>query len=400
MQSLQKTLLMISIISLLNSCAMWDQLQDATLNLGNTLFGEENTAEPPAILTEYKAEIAPEIIWKTQIGVGKNKQAIKLNLAVNEGHVYSADQQGLLQSRHANTGELIWELDCQHYLSAGPSVDANTIIVGGSDAQVLAIDKNNGTILWTHKVSSEVLAVPLIAEGVIIIRTTDGSVFGLDQSDGHQLWSVEETPPALMLRGLATPILLQNKLLIGFASGKLIAIDLHSGKNLWETVVAMPTGRSEVERLVDLAADPVSQESLIYVSSYQGGLSAVAADGNIVWRNEKLSSASGLNSDGRYVYLTDNNSDVWQVDPRSGGTLWKQAELHYRLLTAPVVAGEWLLVGDYQGYLHWLSRNDGRLLARLSITESAIDNKVVVVDDIIYVYAKDGTLAAIKAKVL
>jgi outer membrane protein assembly factor BamB len=396
----QRKLVLILLLSLtLSGCATFEHLKDATQNLGNSLFGDNTNSEPPAVLTDYKSELEINVLWKAQVGVGKNKQALKLNLAVADHRVYVADKQGLVQAREATTGQLLWEIEAQHPLSAGPGIGANAVILGGSDAQVLAVNKTDGSLLWMTRVSSEVLAVPVIAEGVVIIRTTDGEVVALDEKDGHRIWSVEETPPALMLRGLGTPVMVKNTVMLGFASGKLMALELHSGKNLWETTVAMPTGRSEVERLVDLAADPVSQEDLIYVSSYHGGLSALTAEGNVLWRNEHLSSATGVGSDGRYLYITDNDSDVWQVDPRTGGTLWKQAELHYRVLTAPVVYGEAVLVGDYEGYLHCLGRNDGRLLARIQLSSSALDSKPIVVDDTVYIYAKDGTLAALKAKV-
>jgi outer membrane protein assembly factor BamB len=188
---------------------------------------------------------------------------------------------------------------------------------------------------------------------------------------------------------------------MGFASGKLLALQLETGKNLWEATVAVPSGRSEVERLVDLSTDPIEIEGMVFISSYHGGTSAaVAADGNMLWRNEHLSSASGLSSDWRYLYVSDIESDVWQIDQRNGSTLWKQHDLHYRSLSAPLAYEEYVVVGDFEGYLHWLSRSDGRQLARIKIAEAGIDSKPVVANDVIYIYSKDGTLAALKAKAI
>jgi outer membrane protein assembly factor BamB len=397
-----KSLLFIALVGLtLSGCAGLEGLKEASQSLGDSLFGAESNAEPPAELQEYKPELTIDVLWKENIGVGKEKQNLKLNLAISAGKVFVADKEGLVQARASDNGHLLWETKTELPLSAGPGLSADSVILGSSDAKVVALNNQTGETLWTTTVSSEVLAEPVIADNVVIVRTTDGAVIALDEKDGHKLWKFEESVPALILRGLGKAIIIKDHVMVGFSNGKLVAMELKTGKSVWETTVAMPTGRSEVERLVDLVADPVENEGIIYISSYHGGSSAVATtDGGMVWRNEHLSSAAGLTFDNRYLYLTDSNSDVWQVDQRNGATLWKQQELHYRLLTAPAIYEEYVVVGDFSGYLHWLSRSDGRQLGRVQVTKQAIDSKPVVVDDVIYVYAKDGTLAALKAKVL
>jgi outer membrane protein assembly factor BamB len=241
----------------------------------------------------------------------------------------------------------------------------------------------------------------VIANGVVIVRTTDGTVIALNEKTGQQLWRFEESLPPLTLRGVSKPLILNDRVIAGFANGKLVALQLKTGKNIWETTVAMPSGRSEVERLVDLATDPLEKDGILFISSYHGGTSAVmATDGNMMWRNEQLSSAAGLAADWRNLYISDTNSDVWQIDPRNGATLWKQQDLHFRALSAPLAYQEYVVVGDFEGYVHWLSRSDGRQLGRIQIAKEAIDSTPVVTNDVIYIYAKDGTLAALKAKAL
>lgn len=385
----------------LTGCATLEGLKDSAQDLVSSVLGIGANAEPPAELVEYKPEIALDVLWKEHVGIGKDNQNLKLDIAVDHDKLFVADRDGLVQARNSDNGQLLWEVDTDLPFSAGPGVGNNSLILGSSDAKVIALDSANGAQLWSSRVSSEVLSVPVIADGIVIVRTTDGAVIALNEKTGQALWKFEESLPPLTLRGVSKPLLIKDQLIVGFANGKLIALQLKTGKSLWETTVAMPSGRSEVERLVDLASDPLEKDGILFISSYHGGTSAVmSSDGNMMWRNEQLSSAAGLTADWRYLYTSDTNSDVWQIDPRNGSTLWKQADLHYRSLTAPLAYEEYVVVGDYDGYVHWLSRSDGRQLARVQIATGAIDSKLVVINDVIYIYAKDGTLAALKAKAL
>lgn len=385
----------------LSGCAALQGLKDSVQDLAGSILGTGNNSEPPAELTEYKPDLEIDVLWKEQIGVGKDNKNLKLDLALNNDKIFVADREGLVQARSSESGQLLWETDTNLPFSAGPGVGSNTLILGSSDAKVTALDNSSGEKLWTSTVSSEVLAVPVVANGVVIVRTTDGTVIALDEKTGRQLWRFEESLPALTLRGVSKPLILKDRVIAGFANGKLVALQLKTGKNEWETTVAMPSGRSEVERLVDLAGDPLEKDGILFISSYHGGTSAVMAkDGNMMWRNDQLSSASGLTADWRNLYISDINSDVWQIDPRNGSTLWKQNELHFRALSAPLAYQEYVVVGDYEGYVHWLSRSDGKQLGRIQIAKSAIDSAPVLANDVVYIYAKDGTLAALKAKAI
>ncbi len=180
-------------------------------------------------------------------------------------------------------------------------------------------------------------------------------------------------------------------------TGKLVAINLLDGAYIWETSIAIPRGRSEVERLTDINGSPVFNDNKIFVSSFNSGINAVTpVDGDVLWRNELISANQGLNTDYSYLYLTDVNSDVWQLDQRNGASYWKQTDLHQRRLSIPVVYEEYVVVGDFEGYLHWLSKVDGRLLGRIEITDEPIVAQPVVVNKVLYVYATDGTLAAVQ----
>ncbi len=384
-------------LTLLPGCSTMDTLSDGMSGISDYFLGGEDNADPPAVLAEYTAEVKPEILWKVSVGVGADEQTLKLIPVIGSGKILAADREGLVQARSLTTGDLIWETETGVHFSGGPGLSTGSVILGSSDAEVVSLNLETGAVQWKTAVSSEVLSVPIIAHDIVVVRTTDGSVVALDEKTGGKRWHYERTVPILSLRGTGSPIIVEDNVIGGFDNGKLMALRLLDGKYVWETSIAIPKGRSEVERLVDLDVDPIEINGVVYVASYQGGIAAISElDGDVLWRNETLSSHTGLSSDRRYLYLSDAESNVWQLDQRSGASLWKQKELHQRRLTAPAIYENYVVVGDLEGYVHWLSITDGRQLGRVQVKDSAIDAKPIVVDNTVYVYTKDGTLAALK----
>jgi outer membrane protein assembly factor BamB len=383
----------------LAGCAAYDAVTEGVSGISDYFLGGEDNSDPPALLVEYTPEIKIEELWKETVGDGADEQSLKLVPAIGFGKILAADREGLVEARDLSTGRLIWEAETEVYFSAGPGLGAGTVILGSRDAEVVALNSENGELLWKSQVSSEVLSVPVIAHGTVIVRTTDGAVIALNEKTGAKQWSYEHNAPALSVRGIGAPLIVEDNVIEGYDNGKLMALRLADGKYVWETSIAIPKGRSEVERLVDLDVDPIEVAGVIYIASYHGGAAAVSElDGDVLWRNEAISSYTGLSNDFRYLYLSDSTDDVWQLDQRSGASLWKQKELHQRKLTAPAVYGSYVVVGDFEGYVHWLSTTDGRQLGRIKVADSEIDAKPIVVDNTVYVYAKDGTLAALQAR--
>lgn len=385
--------------TLLPGCAAVDTLKDGVSGINNYFMGGEDNAEPPSVLLEYTPEAKVEVLWKETVGVGAAEQSLKLIPVIGSGKILAADHEGLVQARSLTTGNLIWETETDVHFSGGPGLGDGTVILGSSNAEVVALNIETGAELWKAAVPSEVLSVPVVAHGMVIVRTTDGSVIALDEKTGGKRWNYERNVPALSLRGTGSPLVVEENVIGGYDNGKVMALRLADGKFVWETSIAIPKGRSEVERLVDLDVDPIVNNGVIYIASYQSGIAAISElDGDVLWRNESISSHSGLSNDSRYLYLSDSQSHVMQLDQRSGSALWKQKELQHRRLTAPAPYENYVAVGDLEGYVHWLSGTDGRQLGRVQITDGAIDAKPIVVDNTVYVYAKDGTLAALKVR--
>lgn len=389
--------LLISLV--LTACTIVEPIGEAFTGITDYFLGGTDNTDPPSPLVEYNQELDIEDIWKESIGVGAEEQSLRLVPAVSGGKIVAADREGLVQARNVSNGDLIWEVETEFHFSGGPGLGAGTVILGTSDAEVVALNIENGEILWKSPVSSEVLSVPIISQSSVVVRTTDGSMVALREQTGDKLWNYERNVPALSIRGTGSPIIVEENVIIGEDNGKLMALRLDDGKFAWETSVALPKGRSEIERLVDLDADPIEFGGVIYVASYHGGVGAVSElNGDVLWRKDDISSSSGLSSDSHYLYLTDNESHIMQLDHRSGSPLWKQKDLHQRKLTAPATYQNYVVVGDLEGYVHWLSTADGRQLANIKITDGAIDARPIVVDDIVFIYAKDGILAALKVR--
>jgi outer membrane protein assembly factor BamB len=379
-------------------------LEDSLSGVKDYFTGGADNTDPPNELVELTPEVQINEIWNESIGIGADGQTMKLVPAIGNGKIYAADRDGLVQARNLSTGALVWEVEIENdagdetHFSSGPGVSAQSVILGSDDGEVIALNSETGAVIWKSKVSSEVMAVPVIAESQVIIRTTDGVVIALNEKTGQKSWNYEHTVPALTVRGTGAPLILGDTLIEGYDNGKLLALQLSDGKYLWESSITIPKGRSEVERLVDLDVDPIEAGGMVYSASYNGGTAAVAAsNGEGQWRNEEVSSITGLSQDAEHLYVTSVKDHVLQLDKRTGSSLWEQKELHGRKLTAPVSYQSYIVVGDYDGYVHWLSATDGRQLGRTQVANEAIEAKPVVDGDTVYIYAKDGTLAALKA---
>ncbi len=385
----------------LTACTALDTMKESISGISDYFSGGEDNADPPALLTELNSadEVHAEVVWDTSIGVGSDDKSVKLTPIVSGSAIIVADREGMVQARDLKTGDKIWSTQTDLFLSGGTGLGDDLVVFGSSNAEVIALSAQTGEIRWKSTVSGEILAAPVVATHSVIVRTTDGTIAALDSKTGGKLWSYEHNVPALTIRGMSAPLVVNDKVIAGYDNGKLIALALANGKYAWETSVAIPKGRSEVERLVDLDADPIEINDIVYLASYRGGIAAVSAsDGDMMWRNDAISSHTGLSNDFRYLYITDSHAHVWQIDQHSGAGLWQQKELHHRRLTAPAMYQNYIVVGDFEGYVHWLSSTDGRQLGRIQITDEPIENKPIVVDDVVYVYAKDGTLSALKIK--
>ena len=359
-------------------------------------FKDDVYEVPPAELTEFSQEFQPTIAWSAATG-GSDDNYTSLDAWLQGDAVVAIDSEGEVNNYDAKTGKRRWRADLEVPVATGVGGGEGLILVGTKEGQVLALDEKNGTLLWKVKLTSEILAPPKAAQGIVVASTSDGRMTGLSVTDGQVLWNYQRAVPLLSLRGASAPVLAGDKVIAGYANGKLVALSILDGKVMWEKSVAIPRGRTELDRLVDIDSDPVIVNDTVYVVAYHGRLAALSLDdGAILWTRD-MSSRSGLDVvQGDAVYVSDDEGNVWALQDGSGDSLWRQTRLLRRKLTAPVVVGDNLIVGDLEGYVHWISRQDGRFTSRVRVTDAAIRSKPVVSDNLVFVMAADGTLTAFR----
>ncbi|WP_428608254.1 outer membrane protein assembly factor BamB [Sedimenticola sp.] len=358
-------------------------------------FADEDNSEPPAELVEMQESVPTRLLWSSSISDGSDEQRVKLVPVVEGGKVYAASRSGEVRALDASTGRVLWSIETELEISGGPGAGEGLVLFGTSNGEVVALDQAGGTEKWRARVSSEVLSVPKAGRGVVVVHTIDGKLFGLDATSGDQKWIYDRSIPVLTLHGSSSPVITGGRVICGFASGKLVMLNLQNGDLLWELTVSAPSGRSELERMVDIDGDPLIIGDVVYAVTYQGEMAAVSLDTGIVLWRRKLSSYAGMGADYSQIYVSDATDHVVSVDPGNGSAIWKNKKLQYRKLTAPVVLGSHILVGDFEGYLHFLSREDGRLEGRMRVAKSAISTPPLVIDGTVYVYADGGEMAAL-----
>lgn len=373
-------------------------LLGACSTVTNYFEGGKENQEPPKPLVQFTPSIKIKVLWSRQVGDGADSRYLKLTPAIEGNDIYAADRAGLVTAYDARTGEQGWQTQTQAPIAGGPGVSEHLVLVGTSKGQVIALDRATGKIAWRSPVTSEVLCAPVESEGIVVARTLDGKLFGLDAATGKHLWVYDRTVPVLTLRGNSRPVVVAGGVIAGFDSGRVVAVLLKTGQEIWETQVAVPHGRTELERMVDIDANPVVAGDVVYVATYQGRIAALELrSGRILWRRD-MSTSTGIAVDEHNVYVTDSKSHVWALDRSTSASVWRQSQLEARAVTGPAVYQGYVVVGDLQGYVHWLSSDDGSFVGRTQVDGGAIVAAPVVNNGIVYVYSSGGTLTALQAE--
>lgn len=366
---------------------------------GCSTFSAKDNTDPPAELVDLESQLKIKTLWSKSF-TGSDGGFLKLVPALEGDRLYIAESSGEVTALEAETGKKLWSVDLDVPISGGPGVNEGLLAIGTLEAELILLDANDGSERWRKPVSSEVLSVPAIGRGRVICRTIDGRVTAFAANDGESRWVYNRRVPVLTLRGDSSPLLHETQVLVGFANGRLVALSLDSGAPSWDAMITVPTGRTELERVVDIDAELKLVEGTVYAAAYHGELAAVSEiSGVVLWRRD-ISSHAGLDADWRQIYVSDEADHIWSLDATNGATLWQQKVLHARKLSAPAMVDGYLVVGDYDGYVHWLSQYDGKILARSRVGGDAIREKPLVYNGIVYVLDEGGTLTALRAEAI
>ena len=353
-------------------------------------LGSNKTGKEPAKLSEFKQSARLEVRWHHAVGdAGSNA----LQPAVTRDAVYAANAAGELFRLERATGRQVWRADSGFAISGGVGAGEGLLLVGSMKGDLAAFEES-GKLRWKVKVSSEVLSAPQIANGMVVVRTGDGRIAGLSALDGSRQWLYEYATPALIVRNYAGVSIERGIVYAGFAGGKLAAIGPANGISVWEATVSQPRGNTELERISDITSLPVADDEQVCAVSFQGRVACFGlAQGNLLWSRD-LSSDKGMALQGKYLYVTEASGGLSALDKSSGSSLWKNDQLFMRQTSAPFALGSYVVVGDYEGYLHALSREDGSMAARLK-TGGGIVAAPVKLDDGLLVQTRDGDLYSV-----
>lgn len=359
-------------------------------------WGEPEPGEP-AELVDIDETLKVRKVWSTSIGDGLGDKGIGIAPLYVNNTLYAADYEGRVASVDAETGNRNWLNKTDLPFSGGPGVEGSLLVMGTIDGQVQAFNADTGSELWQTRVSSEVLAAPAIADGIVVVRCIDGRVFGLDADNGNRLWIHDRSVPLLTLRGNAALLIRAGTVFVGYDDGTIVALKLEDGSVVWEQNFVNPEGRTELDRLADIGAQMVMVATDLILSSYKNRVAAMAAEsGRLLWFKD-ISSETGVQVDRVNLALSDKNGEVWLLDRRNGSTMWKQDQLVNRRLTRPAFYGSQLVVGDAEGYLHWIDVESGRFVARVREGRDGFAGAPLTVGTTLYVMTHDGTLAAYRA---
>lgn len=366
----------------------------------------------PVPLPEFTATFKPDVVWERSIGNGVDDYYSKLTPAVAYNKVFAADRDGEVKAFDKKTGDTIWSIDIRDdasdfmyivglksiapgRISGGISASYEKVYFGTENGEVIAVDEKTGDFVWRATVAGEVLSTPAVDEGKVFIQTGSGQIYALDSESGDVLWNAEGEVPPLTLRGTSSPVYEGGGVFIGGSEGKVSVYISESGQLAWQQAIAKPEGSTELERIVDVDTTPLIAGDQVYSLSYGGSLMSLdARNGRVIWKRDYAGFQDMTDYNGD-IYVTDNQSAIYQIDRMSGIEGWNSNALRNRQVTAPVAQKGHVVVGDFEGYLHWFNAETGDLAAQYEVDSDGLYGQGVVDDDILYIQSRSGDLLAI-----
>ena len=353
---------------------------------------ENDNTPTPTPLAPIHPEVHPQLRWSLKANSGVGKEYLKLTPAVDETNIYTASTNGTLVALNKETGREYWRTQTALTILTGPAAGNGIVVVGSREGVIAAYRQSDGRLIWNTNLPGEILANPAIGDNRVIVKTVDGYVRALSTESGHEVWSYQQTEPSLILRGGSAPLIKGNSVLVGFANGSLTKLGLREGHEQWQQPIAIPQGAFAIQRMIDIDATPIIYDYRVYAATYQGNIEALEwSSGRVLW-SHPISTYTGMIADSEHVFLSNAESHVWAFNADSGLVSWRQTGLTARLVTGPADMGGYIVVGDAEGYLHWLDKRDGHVAARRYI--GPIFATPFVQNGVLYAFTNNGYLSA------
>lgn len=364
--------------------------------------------EPVSELTDIQASVFPTVSWSESVGDGVGNYYSRLAPAVRYGKLYVADRAGQITAFNEDDGKQVWSVDLTDsfkddvlptskgiQLSAGITAARNKVFIGAENGLLVALDAETGAILWHVIADGELLSAPTVGDDIVTVNTGSGSLQAFDVNDGASLWTYHSQLPSLTLRGTGSAAYEAGGFFVGTADGKIAVVIKTNGQAAWEKAIYTPKGGNEFSRMADVDMKPLLLGDNLYAVSYNGNLvSMEMRSGRIVW-SRQYSSFHELSYSGASLFLIDDHSRIYAVDRRNGLELWSNTALSNRDVTSSVVFNGYLVVGDFEGYLHFLDMSTGEIAGRIRIDSSGLYSRPIVIGDNLYVQARDGVVSKV-----
>lgn len=359
------------------------------------LFGSDAPRKiEPTPLQPVSNSLAVRPLWSVSLG---SQAPVGFQPALVNDSAYAAASGGAVIRVELASGRVVWRIETGGPLSAGVGADASVVAVATPRGEVIALESSTGAQRWRMQASSQVVAPPAVGEGLVVVRTGDYRITAFDAASGERRWSIQRPGPGLALRAHAELLIADGLVYAGLPGGRLLAIQASTGVVRYESVVATPRGANELERIADVVGAPKRDGREVCAVSHQGRLACFdATSGAATWARD-FSSSSGMALDPRFAFAS-SDIGVVQGFSRSGGVeAWRQDGLRYRRLSAPVSTGRAVAVGDFEGQVHFLDRDTGRLIARQATDGSAVLARPVATSAGVLLQTRQSTLWHIAA---
>lgn len=362
-------------------------------------LGKKDNVVPPTALTEFAPTVTVSRLWTASVGDGAGKSGVRLQPVVHGDRVYVASVDGSLQVLDVQTGRKLWSIhEKKAPFSGGPASNGDLVVVGTLDGRVKAYSAQDGSERWQAPIDSEVISAPAVDADLVVVRSQDGRLYGFNPADGERRWVYEQPVPILSLRGNSVPLIDGSLVINGFDTGRVVAVQAANGTPAWSQTLSVAEGRTEVERLADSDGAIALDGGILFASAYRGQIAALdASSGSLIW-NRDLSSYAGLAIGPSAVVVSDAEGNVLAFDRQNGANLWKQDGLLNRWLSGPAVVGGYVVVGDLEGYVHWLNLADGSFAAREKISKKPIEGAPVVAGNVVIVEDIAGNIGAFRTE--
>ncbi|KRG71131.1 outer membrane protein assembly factor BamB [Pseudoxanthomonas dokdonensis] len=392
----QRALLVATLLVALSGCSTvkgWFAGKDA----------EAKKLAEPAELVDFTPTATVTKVWKANVGKGEGRIGLQQGPVVVDGRVYAAAVEGGVEALDLQTGKQIWHYEPEKVkkqpelrLSGGPGAGDGLVVIGTLDGKVIALDADTGTEKWRAEVANEVITAPAIGQGLVLVRSNDGRVSAFDAANGERRWFWNHDLPSLTVRGNAPVTLGPGVAFVGNDDGTLVALALNDGRQVWSQSIGIPEGRTELDRMSDVDGAAVLEGTTLYATSFKGETLAIEGpSGRPIW-NRDNGGAGGLDLSSSLVVVSDRAGTVWGLDKASGNATWSNPILARRSLTGVTVQGDYAVVGDYDGYVHWLSLTDGQIAARERAGGERIRAKPVLADGLLLVQNVEGEITAFR----